>query len=122
MINSFSCINLFSKNAAQLIAFYHEKLGIPIRSTIVDDSDGVNLGFLENAPTICIWDAAKWGVPANGPASFVFQCENLDATCEELKNKGLVFDPPVKFEWGTYELRLKDPDGNEVVVVEFQGQ
>ncbi len=51
-----------------------------------------------------------------------FLCDNLDATCEELNKKGLVFDPPVKFEWGTYELRLRDPDGNEVVVVEFQGQ
>ena len=122
MINGFSCTNLFSKNAARLIAFYHEQLGIPIQNVIVDDSDGVHLGFLENTPTICIWDATKWGVPANGPASFVFQCDTLDATCEELHRKGLVFDPPVKFEWGTYELRLKDPDGNEVVVVEFQGK
>jgi hypothetical protein len=72
MINGFSCTNLFSKNANRLIAFYHEKLGIPIRSVIVDDFDGVNLGFLENAPTICIWDANKWGMPVNGPVILRF--------------------------------------------------
>ncbi len=121
MISSFSCTNIFSNNSNRLIDFYHEKLEIPILNVIVDDSDGVNLGFLENAPTICIWDANKWGTPIYGTTSFVFTCENLDATCDELNKKGLVFDPPEKFEWGTYELRLKDPDGNEVVVVEFQG-
>lgn len=120
MINSFSCTNIFSNNSNRLIDFYHEKLEIPILNVIVDDSDGVNLGFLENAPTICIWDAKKWGTPIYGTTSFVFMCENLDATCDELNKKGLVFDPPKRFEWGTYELRLKDPDGNEVVIVEYQ--
>jgi len=121
MINSFSCTNIFSKNTNLLIEFYHKKLGIPIINVIVDDFDGVNLGFVENAPTICVWDANKWGAPVYGTTSFVFMCDNLDATCDELRKKGLSFEPPVKFEWGTYELRLRDPDGNEVVVVEFQG-
>ena len=40
----------FRKMLLGLSLFYHEKLGIPVRSTIVDDSDGVHLGFLENAP------------------------------------------------------------------------
>ena len=120
MINSFSCTNIFSNNSNRLIDFYHEKLEIPILNVIVDDSDGVNLGFLENAPTICIWDAKKWGTPIYGTTSFVFMCENLDATCDELNKEGLVFDPPKRFEWGTYELRLRDPDGNEVVIVEIQ--
>jgi predicted enzyme related to lactoylglutathione lyase len=120
MITGFSCTNLFSKNPITLIDFYNNKLGIPIKNVIIDQSDGVNLGFLENAPTICIWDANKWGAPVCGNTSFVFTCVNLDATCEELKNKGLVIDSPVRFEWGTYELRLRDPDENEVVIVEAQ--
>jgi predicted enzyme related to lactoylglutathione lyase len=122
MINSFLCTNIFSKSSKLLIDFYHEKLGIPILNTIVNDSDGVNLGFLENAPTICIWDANKWGAPVQGTTSLVFICDNLNETCSELNKKGLVFDPPVKFEWGTHELRLRDPDGNEIVVVELNNQ
>ncbi len=30
-----------------------------------------------------------------------------------------MLDAPVKFDWGTYELCLKDPDGNEIVIVEY---
>ena len=120
-ITSFSCTNVMSHNTKLLIDFYNNKLGVPILNVIVDEFDGVNLGFVENAPTICIWDANKWGKPVTGTTSFVFMCDNLDKTCEELSEKGLVFDPPVKFEWGTYELRLRDPDGNEVVIVELQG-
>ena len=119
MIQSFSCTNVFSKNVKLLKAFYHEKLGVPILNTIVDEFDGVNMGFLKNAPTICLWDASKWNMPVSGKMSFVFVCDDLDKTCDELKTKGLSFEPPVRFEWGTYELRLKDPDGNEVVIVEF---
>lgn len=122
MIQSFSCTNVFSKNVKLIKEFYHEKLGIPVLSTIVDEFDGVNIGFIENAPTICLWDASKWGTPINGTTSFVFICDNLDMTCDELKIKGLSLEPPVKFEWGTYELRLRDPDGNEVVIVEILDQ
>jgi len=122
MIKSFSCTNVFSKNVKLLKEFYHDTLGISVLSTIVDDFDGVNLGFLEDAPTICLWDAVKWGSPISGTMSFVFICDNLDLTCDELRSKGLSFEPPVKFEWGTYELRLRDPDGHEVVVVEVMNQ
>lgn len=119
MIQSFSCTNVFTKNVKLLKEFYHEKLGVPVLSTIVDEFDGVNIGFIEDAPTICLWDANKWETPINGTTSFVFLCDNLDLTCDELKKKGLSLEPPVKFEWGTYELRLRDPDGNEVVIVEI---
>ncbi len=120
MINGFLCTNLFSKNPGMLINFYHNKLGIPIINVIVDELDGVNLGFSESAPTICIWDANKWGAPVCGTTSFVFTSTDLDTACDELKNNGLAIDSPVRFEWGTYELRLKDPDGNEIVIVEIQ--
>lgn len=118
MIDSFYCVNVFSKKTKELIAFYHEKLEIPILSTLDDDTNGVNLGFSLNAPMICIWDANKIDSPVQGAASFVFMCESLDKTCEKLAQKGMAFDPPVKYEWGTYELRLRDPDDNEVVVAE----
>ncbi|MBN2335755.1 VOC family protein [Candidatus Bathyarchaeota archaeon] len=118
MIESFYCVNVFTKNTKELIEFYHEKLGIPIQGTLDDDTNGVNLGFTPEAPKICIWDADKTGSPVQGTVSFVFMCKNLDETCDELTQKGMTFPPPVRYEWGTYELRLRDPDDNEVVVVE----
>ena len=36
-----------------------------------------------------------------------------------LKKKGVLMGEPVKYEWGTYEVRLNDVDGNEVVICEL---
>ena len=119
MINGFCCTNIFTRNAVELIRFYRETLEIPMLKTDVDDYNGVYLGFIKDAPSICIWDAAKWNVPVSGVMSFVFICDDLDTTCSELKKKGIIFNPPEKFDWGTYELRLKDPDNNEIVIAEY---
>lgn len=119
MINGFCCINLFTKNAVELIKFYRETLEIPMLKTDNDDFDGVYFGFEKDAPSISIWDATKWNMPASGVTSFVFSCDNLDTTCLELKKKGLILNAPEKFDWGTYELRLKDPDDNEIVIIEY---
>lgn len=119
MINSFCCTNIFTGNAAELIKFYRETLEIPMLKTDVDDYDGVYLGFIKDEPSLCIWDATKWNVPVSGVMSFVFSCDNMDTTYLELKRKGLILNAPEKFDWGTYELRLKDPDNNEIVIVEY---
>ena len=80
---------------------------------------GFNLGFMENAPTLCIWDCKKCGVEPTGRQSFVFQTETLDLTMESLKKKGVSLSEAVRYDWGTYEVRLKDIDGNEIVIAEF---
>ena len=38
---------------------------------------------------------------------------------ELLKVKGLSLSEPVRYDWGTYELRLNDIDGKEIVIAEF---
>jgi len=119
MIIGFSCTNIFSSNAKELITFYRDVLEIPVQKTDVDDYNGVYFGFIKDAPAICIWDAKVFNVPISGNMSFVFSCDNLDKTIDELIRKGLDFESPIKYDWGTYELRIKDPDGNEIVIVEF---
>jgi hypothetical protein len=36
-----------------------------------------------------------------------------------MKKKGVVLSDAIRYDWGTYEARLDDIDGNEIVVVEF---
>jgi predicted enzyme related to lactoylglutathione lyase len=119
MINGFYCTNIFSSNAKALITFYRDVLEIPVQKTDVDEYNGVYFGFIKDAPTICIWDATAFNAPCSGNMSFVFTSDDLDKTVAELKNKGIRLEPPVKYEWGTYEQRLKDPEGNEIVIAEF---
>ena len=118
MIKNFYCVNIFSKKTKELISFYHEKLEIPILGTLDDDTNGVNLGFSPDGTMICIWDANKINSPVNGTFSIVFMCENLDNICKKITKKGMIFPTPIKYDWGTYELRLRDPEDNEVVIVE----
>lgn len=119
MVNGFYCTNIFSANAKALIAFYRDVLEIPVQKTDMDDYNGVYFGFIKDAPTLCVWDAEAFSAPVSGNMSFVFSCADLDKTIEELANKGIQLEPPVKYDWGTYELRLKDPDNNEIVIAEF---
>ena len=118
MLDGFTCVNLFTANAAALLRFYRDILEIPVLFTLNSETDGVNLGFRQGEPTLCIWDSTQWGSPVRGTVSLVFHCADLDATCEKLAEKGIQFAPPVRYDWGTYELRLADADGNEVVIVE----
>ena len=119
MITGYYCTNIFSERAQELIEFYRDILEIPFIKTDVDDSNGVYLGFIENAPTLCIWDCKAFNAQPTGYQSFVFQTEDLDSTMICLKKKGVTLSEPIRYDWGTYEVRLKDLDENEVVIVEY---
>lgn len=60
MINEFVCTNISTQDPAALVAFYHEKLGIPIVFEGYDNYDGAKLGFSEKAPGLL------FGIIANG--------------------------------------------------------
>ena len=38
---------------------------------------------------------------------------------ECLKKKGVVLSNAIRYDWDTYEVRLNDIDGNEIVIVEL---
>ncbi len=119
MITGYYCTNIFSEKAEELIEFYTQILEIPIIKTDDDNTNGVYFGFFENVPMICIWDCKKCNVEPTGHQSFVFHTPNLDSTIEHMKKKGVVLSDAIRYDWGTYEARLNDIDGNEIVVVEF---
>ncbi len=119
MITGYYCTNIFSEQAKELIEFYWQVLEIPFIKTDDDNTNGVYLGFIENAPTLCIWDCKKVNVQPTGHQSFVFQTKNLDLTIEYLKKKGLPLSEAIRHDWGTYEVGLRDIDGNEIVIFEF---
>lgn len=46
-----------------------------------------------------------------------FECENLDAYVEDLQKQGILFDElPEDRRWLWREARLKDPDGNQLIL------
>ena len=46
-----------------------------------------------------------------------FEVENVAETVQELKAKGIVFETmPTDQSWLWTEVKLKDPDGNQIIV------
>jgi len=117
MIIKYQCVNISSIQPKVLVEFYNEKLGIPILE-FDDNYDGVSLGFIQGAPVIVIWDENKWGKSSEGKVNFVFSCDDLDKTYVELKEKGVVLEPPTTAVWGGKELPMLDLDGNKILLLE----
>ena len=56
-------------------------------------------------------------LPTNNGTSIYFECADLDQKCLDLKSKGIFFDHPPKDQtWLWREARLKDPDGNQIIL------
>ncbi len=55
-------------------------------------------------------------IKPNG-TSIYFECDDLDSKVKDLKKKGIVFDEdPEDRSWLWREARLKDPDGNQLIL------
>ena len=116
MVTSFRGMNITSKDPKRLAVFYKDILGIPV---LGDDEnfDGIEFGFIKDAPVFWIWDENKWGKSNEGAVCLVFDCDDHDKTYNELKEKGVFLDPPKTAVWGGKELYVKDPDGNIILIL-----
>ncbi|MFZ5966937.1 MAG: VOC family protein [Bacillota bacterium] len=120
MIKRFECTNIYTKDTVGLIKFYSEQLGIPIQFEGFGNFDGAKIGFSRSEPGIVIWDENKWGKLSTGNVNFVFSCDSLDSTYEQLKSKGVELEPPAVAVWGGKEINFKDPEGNNITLLEQQ--
>ena len=117
MITKFHGVNVSSQNPERLVKFYNGKLGVPILQKDEHGYDGAELGFIQGSPVIAVWDANRWGKSSEGAVNFVFRCDDLSKTYEELRAKGLDIEPPTTAVWGGKELLFVDPDGNKVLLL-----
>ena len=56
-------------------------------------------------------------LPKGDGISIYFECEDLDSEVERLIGNGILFDElPENKRWLWREARLKDPDGNQIIL------
>lgn len=61
-------------------------------------------------------------LPKGEGISVYFECDDLDERVEKLKQSGIIFDlEPTNQNWLWREARLKDPDGNQLILY-FAGE
>ena len=110
---------LFVQNLSKSIEFYRDTLEFPL---VFQDSGSAtfqmeNQYFLLLAPstaTNLLSDEAK-PVEITGSARFLLATgvENVDATYETLKVRGVTFlKPPISQPWGLRTAHFTDPEGN----------
>jgi len=124
MITIFCGMNISSKNPEAMVRFYTEVLGIPALANKSPQAtasevnyDGSEIGFDLMQTRIFIWDENKWGKSNTGTVTFVFKCDDIDATYQNIKEKVVDVAPPISTPYGGRELILKDPDGNKVLIL-----
>ncbi|SEK55282.1 hypothetical protein SAMN04487910_0801 [Aquimarina amphilecti] len=101
-----------SKNVEKSISFY-EKLGI--RLIVKALPHYARFECLDGDATFSIHQVEK--LPEGDGVYVYFETERLDEEVERLRNEGIEFDQlPIDQSWLWREARLRDPDGNQIIL------
>ncbi len=102
-------VTVFSNDVAASVEFY-KKLGLKL---IVDSAPRyVRIECPNGEATFSVHYTEN---PTPSETIVYFECEDLDARVEELKQLGLQFESePTDQTWLWRESRLKDPSGNRI--------
>ncbi len=105
-------VTLPSMDVAKSIEFY-EMLGLTLIVRALPHY--ARFECPNGASTLSVHEVES--LPTGDIASIYFECEQLDETVNELVAKGITFDEqPEDRRWLWREARLKDPDGNKIIL------
>ena len=116
MIKQLKFVSIPTRDQDRALAFWTEKMGFTVAT---DQPMGPQRWIELSIP------GAQTGVVLFTPEgqedrigtffNASFQCDDVDYTYGQLKERGVDISPPEKQPWGTYA-RFRDPDGNTFVV------
>jgi predicted enzyme related to lactoylglutathione lyase len=126
MITHISSVSVMVSNQDRSLAFYTEKLGFELQMDApMGQSRWIQLAP-KGAQTSLVLSLPTEDMPAEiyqraksmvgGFANFIFNVDDMEATCAELTSRGVEFvDKPSQQPWGWWAT-MKDPDGNIIGV------
>ena len=99
------------------LSFYVDQLGF---SKLVDEEMWPGARWIEIRPSsgqtsIVISAADQFDKQPGEGAFLMFACDDIHATVEQLRSKGVTVTDPVEESWGTY-IKATDPDGHAVQI------
>lgn len=115
MFNKLYAICLLVEDHDRSLRFYRDTLGLEVNSQDTKYTDfklGESLfAIFEKSEATLMFSASH--MKSGGGAVIAFPVENVEKSCEELKNKGIeIFEGPKQMPWGQTVAYFKDPDGN----------
>ena len=124
MITTIATVTVFVEDQERAKAFYTEKLGMEL----INDSEmfpGAGMRWITVAPTgsttvISLFPMgeqwAHYREAMGKPQAFTLHCDDIDATYDELRGRGVQFlGEPQKQAWGSFVI-LVDSEGNQIVL------
>ena len=114
MLKRIKFVTVPVQDQSRALEFYTKRLGLKVfTDQAMGDSRWIELQ-VPGAETLLVLFKQASPEPASVPAA-VFVADNVKATYEELKAKGVEFtQPPKKAPWGEHAI-LKDSEGNLVL-------
>lgn len=119
MITHIKLVGVYVKDQEQALDFYANKLGFEV---LANEPYGDDARWIEVAPkgaqTRLALSKPPAGMEGRAPAfsQIIFTCENVRATYEELRGRGVTFtQEPDEQPWGVYA-QFVDPEGNQFVL------
>lgn len=115
MFKKIYALCLLVENYETSFSFYKDTLGLEVNST---DAKYADFKLGETLLAIFQKDEAatmfsKEHMKSGGGSVIAFPVENVEHTCEELKQKSIeIFEGPKKMPWGQKVAYFKDPDNN----------
>lgn len=136
MIKKLAHVCLHTDRLEAMVAFYRDVLGFPVKFTMKND-DGFAFGYYfatGDTTFVEIFDqkgaVKQWGgtvgpLHSNADAHqrhFCFEVDDLAAVCAGLKAKGVTFRPIAVGIDHSKQSWIKDPDGNDLELMEYTPQ
>ena len=117
---------VLSQDVERAVAFY-EALGLkrlavnfPCDARLLCPGEAEGADGAKAGATLAIEHTAQMPVRPN--ATIYFECADIDRTVERLCASGILFDSgPLDEPWRWREARLRDPDGNPIVLYTVVG-
>jgi predicted enzyme related to lactoylglutathione lyase len=123
MIKTIALAGVWVKDQDVAKKFYVEVLGFKVQKDIIMENGYRWLEVIppegQTALTLAKPYLGQKDVSIGVFANIVFSCDDIIATWNELRSKGVKFvEKPTKQEWGMMQGLFEDPDGNVFVLVE----
>jgi catechol 2,3-dioxygenase-like lactoylglutathione lyase family enzyme len=117
MIRSVKFVSIPVRDQDAALEFYTAKLGFSI---VTDQPFGpqrwIELRPAKGETRVVLFTGEGEEKRIGTFMNLSFECDNVDKTYEELRDKGVEFDkPPTKQHWGNFAI-LKDQDGNKLLI------
>ena len=133
MIKKLAHLCLFTDQLDNMIAFYRDVMGFPVKFTMKND-DGFDFGYyfasgdmtfiyiLDQKGAVKQWGGAVGPIRQNSDTHmrhFCFEVDGIEALVAELEGKGIKVRPLKVGMDHSKQAWIKDPDGNDIELMEY---